>query len=412
MRIGSVRKALKGRLRVHRLVQDVISAFPKRNKYIFFGCPNHLMATYLRPVWEVLRDTPSYRFYVGLKPDEYKPGENKRVRETLPIPSVSLRLAKFFPWDLVVLADHGYYDFTELGNCPVVFTGHGISGKVTPGEPLDYMYGSKAFTHSHRPRYTRMFEFTWANKERAVRKDPRLEDVIEVVGSPLADDILDADDSRNAVRDKMGVDPGTKVVFVLSTWGEHSLLHTMGDTIIEEARRLMQRTEFRFIITAHPHDYRSRRSDGLTWEAYLELLISKGFFVRKPHESWIPAMVASDVLLTDHTSLAVYGALIGRPSVWVPVPDMLIAPNSILWQLREISPCLDQPSKLGEVLTRAITETPHQQLLAIRERITSFPGQSRERMRHELLRLLERHSSCEDEEFDRAVERHDICTDK
>lgn len=100
-------------------------------------------------------------------------------------------------------------------------------------------------------------------------------------------------------------------------------------------------------------------------------------------------MIASDIVLTDHTSLALHGALLGRPFVFCPVPDELVEAGTVIRRIRDISPTLrPDASDLRQVLLEAGNSYPFDKLREIASQINSFPHQAADRMREEIYEQL------------------------
>lgn len=349
-------------------------------------CQNGLMAEYLEPVWKAVRNDDRVRFHVTFPDDEKTHHELSRIRAKLGVQEVPLRWAYVKPWDLIITADHGHAELATRTRCPVIYTGHGITGKVLAGEGGDYSYGPRTRGPDGTPRYTCMLEASESNRRRIVVEHPEYADVIRVVGSLKDDEVLDQLQNRRAFREQLGFRDEDTVVFVIGSWGPQSLFHTIGDGLIDAARAL---SDYRFILCTHPHEYRPRPAGKRVWGEYLRALREEGFSVREPDQSWVPYLVASDVLITDHTSLSIYGVLAGKPMIWSPVPDEVIQEGSALWKLRAICHILEDPRRLGEELAHALTEFPHDRLGELASEINSRPGRSRQLVRELIFGLLD-----------------------
>lgn len=361
-------------------------ALPRKGgiRDILFPCYYALMAEYQRDLWEILRDDPRLRFFITLHRPEIKPGEHDRIRAMLPLPEVSGAWANIRPWDLVILADHGFEELCTPWRFPVLRIPHGISGKSRYGG--EYQYGKRAFASNGRFRYTLMFEPSEVTRNRVISGAPWLRERIAVVGSIQMDKVLAAASKREKFRRDLGFSAHEIAVFVMSTWGEHSLLHTMGDAIIEGARPLLG--GFRFIMSAHPMDYKAWPYSVRVWGEHLQSLRKEGFQVREPSDDWLPYMAACDLILTDHTSLAVYGIPLGKPCLFIPLAENLLTEGSAIWNLWKISPTLSDPRRLKDALGQTIANYPYERLEQLGREINSWPGQSARRMREEIYRLL------------------------
>ena len=111
--------------------------------------------------------------------------------------------------------------------------------------------------------------------------------------------------------------------------------------------------------------------------------------MREPEEDWMPYLVACDVLLTDYTSLALHGIILGRPAVYIPIPDDFLIEGALVWRFRELSPILKpDASNLKECLYQALNEYPTDKLRQLAEDVNSYPGQSTPRIIKELYDVL------------------------
>lgn len=353
---------------------------------ILLVCSNSLNADYLADLWSLVRDDRRLRFHLHEASGPDRSDAHDHIRRKLPLPQVSKSWARVRPWDLIVTADHDHGDLVHPGLGPTLRIQHGIAagGRVNGKE---YTFGERAFDPRGRPRYRRMFVSSDANRQRAVEVNPRWDDVIAVVGDLQDDRLLGLVPRRAAIRRSLGLRDADRAVFVLSTWGPHSLFNTMGGAILDEARNLYG--EFRFILNVHPHEYRPRPDGRQDWGGYLRSQREHGFLVRDPSDDWMPYLVACDVVLTDRTSLALHAAVLRRPTVYVPMADELLDPQGLAWRLRGLSPQV-KPSaaNLRDCLREALHAFPRERLAEIGNVVNSYPGEAAGRMRVELYNLL------------------------
>lgn len=384
-----VRARLLARRVYRSLMRTALHLMPRSRdtRDVLLLCQNGLMAEHLGPVQDCAADDARLRFFVTYPKNDDTRHEIARIHERLPFPRISLRRAHVRPWDLIITADHGHPELADRRRSPVLFTGHGVAGKVVAGESGDYRYGPRAFLDDGSPRYSRMLEASRTTRARVVRERPVLDGVVSLVGSLQDDALLAQLAHRDAIRRRLGYTPEDRVVFVLGTWGPQSLFHTIGDALIENARSLQDR--FRFVLSAHPHEYRPRRAGARVWGEYLRQLDEPGMRVRDPSEDWIPYLVACDVVVTDHSALAARAALAAKPMLFAPVADGVLHPGTILWRLRALCRVLDDPCLLESELERALTDFPFSELEILAQDINSCPGESRQRIRETLYEVLD-----------------------
>jgi len=356
-------------------------------RWILLVCNHSLMAEYLAEVWHLVRADERLKFRLLLRsfvPD--RSGGQEHIREQLPIPVVGLWQAYVRRWDLIIAPDHVHTALVDRCDCPTLFVPHGIQGgRLFEGE--QYTFGKFAYNRRGEIRYTRMFAANEANRDIAMALNAKFADVIAVVGNLHDDQMLELAARRDDLRRNLGVQPDEKVVFVLSTWGPDCLFRTIGDAVLAEARKLQ--LEFRFVLNIHPLEYRPQPAGERVWGEYLRTQRQHGFLVREPTEDWMRYMVACDIVLTDHTSLALHGALLGRPPVYAPVRDELLEPGSLVWRLREIAPTIRaDAADLRARLCQALNSFPKDALNRLAREINSCPGSSADRIRDELYSLL------------------------
>lgn len=359
--------ALRERLRTRSGTHDVL-----------FLCQNGLMADYLGPIWEILRDEERLRFFVTFPRDARIAHEVEKILRQLPVEAIRMGAAECRPWDLIVTADHGYAKLATRKRCPVIYTGHGMTGKVVEGEGADYSYGPRAKLSDGTPRYSAMLEASHANRDRIQAHDPMLAQTMQVVGSLQDDRLLARQEERDAMRAELGFAAQDRVVLIQSSWGRDSLVHTVGDTLLASAQ---ESKSSRFILSVHPHEYRPTEDGSPSWGARVRALGEEGFVVREPGQDWIPYLLASDLVISDHTSLVIYGALIAKPTLWVPVPEACIQAGTALARLRALSPVYAPGQDLEAQIEQTLRNYPHADVEALAHEINAEPGQARTRIR-------------------------------
>jgi hypothetical protein len=357
---------------------------PLSRKEILLCCNDPLMADYLAPFWELFRDDPRLRFRLLVLFGEGTKVTEERVahiERRLPVQRVRQRWARSRAWNLLVAADHGIGNFMRPS--PTLYIGHGPKCK-TYGD-TEYAYSASSFDDRGRLRYTRMFAETDNDRQRAIQTDPIFRDVVTVVGNLENDIVTSQIAQREEFRRKLGFGSGEVAVFVLSTWGEHCLWRTVGDALLEQARQLQGR--YKFILSAHPHEYAIRPDGQRIWGEYLRTQQQYGFLVREPSENWIPYMVASDIVISDYSGLIEYAVLLGKPLILSPVPKELIWEGSVTAKVRDFSPLL-QDRQLVDCLQIAQSSYPFDKLRELAQEANPYPGQAAQRIRREVYGLL------------------------
>jgi hypothetical protein len=353
---------------------------------ILFLTHTHL-SEYCIAVWKLLRSDAR----LNARGIEFTSNDDQDIDEKLvPGKIMRARWAYLCRWDIVIIADHPsgivMNDLCSKDYWPTLRIQHGIMGKKVDGRA--YTYSQLAYDSEGNIRYTKIFAPSEYEKKIAVGYDREFEDIIAVVGSLQDDELIEMNHRRIELRESMGIQTQETVIFIVSTWGENSLFRRWGAEIINEAKKIA--TQYRFIVSIHPLEslYHSAGKDSLIKQ--FNDLKEEGFIVREPGEDWKKYLVISDLIITDHTALSVHGALIGRPFVYVPIPDEIIEPESPISKLKSISPILSEDARdLQDKINEALTNYPYALLKDISVSINSCPGESKQRIRNEIYKLID-----------------------
>jgi len=136
------------------------------------------------------------------------------------------------------------------------------------------------------------------------------------VGFPKTDRLLDGSLDRDAVRRSLGFDGSRPVLLYAPTGAHDNSLETMG---VELLIRLCGQDRYDVIVK--PHDHPKKPID---WFERLGAL--DGPHLRLAREpDVIPLMLASDLLISDASSVATEYTLLDRPIVFLDVPELLAA---------------------------------------------------------------------------------------
>lgn len=205
-----------------------------------------------------------------------------------------------------------------------------------------------------------------------------------VAGDPCFDRLLACWPTRDRYRHELGVRNAQVLVTVASTWGKHSLLAEHKELLLRLPSELP--ANHRAIATAHPavwsaHGARQVRNS-------LREVRDAGVDVVDAGEDWRGLVAATDVLIADAGSLAVYGAGVRIPLLLSHFAAGEIDPNSVMAALAAVSPRLraDVPL-LSQVM--AARGAQLRQWAAAGNRVTSKAHESAAIIRRVLYGLLE-----------------------
>jgi len=228
-----------------------------------------------------------------------------------PFKAASKRVDAYLVADLIWLA-------MPRGACRI-FMFHGVAGKY--GHVYDTPRGSmREWDRLFFINQRRLDNFINA---RAIDPDSR---AARLVGMPKTDCLVDGSLDRDTILEKMGLDPGRRVILYAPTWSADSSLNLMGEEIIKR----LGGAGFAVIVKLHDGSLMPGRffSGGIDWRARLSPLLRKTGGILAAGGDCCPFLAASDVLVTDHSSVGFEYLLLDRPLVRIHV-DRLIAGTSV-----------------------------------------------------------------------------------
>jgi hypothetical protein len=215
---------------------------------------------------------------------------------------------------------------------------------------------------------------------------------IRLVGMPKSDCLVDGSLTRDGVLESHQLDPSLKTVLYAPTWTRFSSLNVMGEELV---RRLVD-TGLRVLVKLHENslDPEFMSSGGVDWIARLEPLLARGngHLIRSSDAS--PWLIASDVLITDHSSIGFEYLLLDRPVIRIAVPQ-LISGAKIAAEYVELmasaSTTVENPAQALAAVDRAFRDPTQGSSLrrAVGAELFHAPGHATDRTIHELYELME-----------------------
>jgi len=227
---------------------------------------------------------------------------------------------------------------------------HGVAGKydlddpATIGRAIDFgIYDRMMFANEDRLR--RYVDSGVVPRERAA-----------LVGFPKIDDLVNGRWSRRAVQEELGLDPALETVLYAPTFSPASSLHLAGEEIVET----MLATGRNVIVKLHerstvPHPKYTANVD---WMQRLARFTGRPRYAFATGGHAGPYLAASDLIITDHSTIGFEFALLDRPLVVFDAPDLLeharINPDK--WHLlRGMADIARSTAELPAIVNRALT---------------------------------------------------------
>lgn len=358
---------------------------------VLFLTQNTVAADHARAVAEIFEDDDSFRCYAVNDRVTKSQLSNRDIQSLTRMPSVNIIWALFRDWDLMICVNHPwgmgvwFPPFVRK-----IYINHGIwAGKINNQLGEDGVYGpSRTNRPRSSPMYDLMFTSSVYEKEYAARCNPALTGRLVVVGSLKGDAILASQQTRrHQIRREKGFKHDDIVVHIMSTWGSSSLFQTVGEQLLAEAAKL--RKKYRFVFSLHPRHDEFGDREGRRRKDVLERVIKMGMLVNGGAD-WGDYIVAADIAVSDHTSLSLYYAVLGKPLIFVPVSSTEYVEGAGFAYVMKRSTTIEDPASLGEKIEEARMKCGRGCDGEILEKLLSFPGEAVNRHREAIYRILKR----------------------
>lgn len=172
-----------------------------------------------------------------------------------------------------------------------------------------------------------------------------------VAGDPTLDRLLASRALRPRYRESFGSGNRT-VVAIASTWGGESAIgrrHTLPAQLLGE----LPADTHQVLLVLHPNvwAYHSR----FQIELWLASALDAGLILLPPESGWHAALIAADVVISDHGSLALYAAALGKPLLTTG-PAAETVPGTPADDLVRHAPRLHPGNDLREQLEQAVKD--------------------------------------------------------
>jgi CDP-glycerol glycerophosphotransferase (TagB/SpsB family) len=137
------------------------------------------------------------------------------------------------------------------------------------------------------------------------------------VGLPKTDRLTDGSLNRERFLESHGLDPSLPTVLYAPSWGEESSLDHMGEALL----RALAKMPLNVLVKLHDNAYDVRFAVR-DWSDLLEELTGPRFVAPNTFDV-IPCMQASDLLVTDISSVAFEWLQVDKPLVFMTFPNQL-----------------------------------------------------------------------------------------
>jgi hypothetical protein len=146
-----------------------------------------------------------------------------------------------------------------------------------------------------------------------------------LIGMPKADCLVDGSLQRDDILRSLGIDPSRRTVLYAPTWTPYASLNAMGEELVTE----LGRAGFCVIVKLHDNsrDSDPRNSGGINWVERLTPILQQHGGHLAARGTIAPYLVASDVMISDHSSAGFEYLLLDRPLIRIEMPELIARTN-------------------------------------------------------------------------------------
>lgn len=142
-----------------------------------------------------------------------------------------------------------------------------------------------------------------------------------LTGMPKMDKLVNGTFEREKVLESLGLDAAKPVVLYAPTWSPYSSLNRMGEPLVKN----LLDAGYSVILKLHDGSRRKgiQYSGGIDWPGrFKEMFKGVSAVVAEGTDS-CPYLAASDVMITDHSSIGFEFMLLDRPVIRIEIPELL-----------------------------------------------------------------------------------------
>jgi hypothetical protein len=297
--------------------------------------------------------------------------------------AVSRKAARVQRWDLYINADP--WDPATLLRCRRRLNFfHGVAGKYDLECPVNLPIDVHIYDRLAFPNAGRMRKYVTAGlvkPERAV-----------LVGFPKLDALVN---NRVPPRERavaLGLDPDVPTAVYAPTFSPQSSLQEHGEAIV----RTLLDLGLNVIVKLHDRslDPDPTYSGGRDWRARFAAIARQGRFLFADGADSTDYLLASDLLVTDHSTVGFEFCALDRPVIVFDVPELLVAARidrSRVQLLRSAADVIDRIDELPRAVEQALRNPRERRAerLAAAGEVFHDPGRATERALALCYELLE-----------------------
>lgn len=369
--------------RIHAL-EETVARTTQRRKRILFEAASPMSLTIFMPMYERLKRDPRLELWFTSCATAWEPHQifaGFGITENV----LTRKAARRFKTDVYINTD--FWDMTWLHrHTRRIHLFHGVAGKYNLDAPVDLAPTVSAFDclmFVNADRRNRYIEAGLAADDD--RRAP-------IVGYPKVDCLVDGSLDRETIARSLQLDPSVPTVIYAPTWSPESSLNTGGLDVVER----LAAEGLQVIVKLHDRSYdrQQRGSGGIDWADELRRYDSHALVRIARESNGCPFMVASDAMVSDHSSIAFEYMLLDRPLIVVDRPALIHKAGinrEKVERLRAAADVATDPRMVANTVLAALRQPQRLSVARTRTAADLFfePGTATDRALAEIYRLID-----------------------
>jgi hypothetical protein len=192
-----------------------------------------------------------------------------------------------------------------------------------------------------------------------------------VTGDSTYDQLLTSLPLRQRYRRKLGLH-GRKLVLLSSTWRSESEIGHWR-TLPKELLASLPSDEYQVAVCLHPNIW--SHYGPITVRNWFSDALDAGLLLVPPTQGWQATLLAAHVVATDHGSISLYAAALGKPLLLAAFGEERV-PGSPIDTLGQLADRLDPHSDLRRQIDQALATHDPQRFTALAQSVFAHVGES------------------------------------
>lgn len=259
-------------------------------------------------------------------------------------------------WDLLVSSDllippFLYFYRINKKMVPRIYINHGLHIISVDKQKL-YAYGNNA-VHDQECKFSVMLEGNKYVYDR-IKNYILFKDIIKFTGYKFCDSIINNIDKKDYYKNQLGIKKEEVFISVFSTWGNNCLFRKLGEGFIDKLIPLLSKN-YKIMLSIHPREYYQYNAEVKPLGAYIDAQEEKGFIIRKPLDDWLPYLIASDLVISDYSTMYELAIIAHKKLIISDYDDSVVSIDSLAIKAKKVLDTINCDSNVENIIEEVLS---------------------------------------------------------